>query len=160
MTVILRPLISERSMSLTKNSFYTFEVAKWATKAIIEKAVKDKFKVDILDIKIINIPSKKKLQRGRRGYFRVPSFKKAIVKLKKDQKIPLFEQVSEDEAKVTTAETEPEVKEKKSLLRGTKVRIEKKTLEDKQSFLADKEKQEKQTDPKRPTKRSQKEKKK
>lgn len=160
MGAILRPIISEKSMGLTKTNFYTFEVEKSATKKEVEKEVGNKFKVDVLKVKIINVPSKRKTQRTRKGYFRTPSFKKAIVQLKKDQKITLFEQVSEEEAKVTIAETEPEVKEKKSLLKGTKVRIEKQTLEDKQSFLADKEKKEKQTDPKRPTKRSQKEKKK
>lgn len=145
-------------MHLAKSNFYTFEVDKETTKATIEKVVSNKFKVDVVSVKVINTAAKRKLQRTRKGYFTTPSFKKAIVKLKSGQKIPLFESVAkEEEAQVTTAESvETKVKEKKSLLRGTKVRIE----EDKHSSLIDREKEEKQSDPKRPTKRSQKEKKK
>ncbi|MBI2022511.1 50S ribosomal protein L23 [Candidatus Daviesbacteria bacterium] len=127
-TVLLRPLINEKSMALTKIGFYTFEVDSNATKTEVEKLIQDKFKVDVESVKTLNLPRKRKLQRTRRGYFLTSPTRKAIVKLKKGQKIPLFEGASEtEEVKVTTAEGEPvtTVKEKKSLLRGTKVKIEK-----------------------------------
>ena len=56
-----------------------------------------------------------------RSTYIIPGFKKAIVKLKKGQKIGLFEIAS---VQTETDEGEIEVKEKKSLLRGTKVKIE------------------------------------
>ena len=37
--VILRPLVNEKSMGLTKDGMYTFEVGKDATKQQIEKVV-------------------------------------------------------------------------------------------------------------------------
>lgn len=163
MSVILRPIISEKSINLTKADFYTFEVGKYATKTKILKIIRDKFKVDVLSVKMINTAKKKKMQRSRRGYFVVPSFKKAIVKIKNGQKIPLFESLSKEESFDSSAvENKPEVKEKRSLLKGTKVKIETsgKSPALPAGRLESREKQQKKTDPKRPTKRSQKEKKK
>lgn len=128
MTIILRPLINEKSMGLTKTGFYTFEVAKFATKEQIAKIVAEKFKVKVISVNTINRAGKTKTQRTKKGYFMQPHLKKAIVKVGKGDKIALFEQaVAPEEATVTTAEGEPvaQIKEKKSLLRGTKVRIEK-----------------------------------
>lgn len=152
MTVILRPLINEKSMGLTKIGLYTFEVAKGATKEEIAKIVADKFKVKVISVKTLNKTGKIKMQRTRRGYFKQPDFKKAVVKVKKGDKIALFEQVNapaEEEVEVRTAEGEAltTVKEKKSLLKGTKVKIEK---------TADKEKIAKMEDHKSPTKTSEK----
>jgi len=137
MTVILRPLINEKSMGLTKTGFYTFEVGKDSTKDQIAKIVAEKFKVTVLSVNTINRAGKTKTQRTRKGYFSQPHLKKAIVKVGKGDKIALFEQVSSDphaghdhandDVQVRTAEGEAvtTVQEKKSLLRGTKVRIEK-----------------------------------
>lgn len=123
---IIKPLISEKTMSLVKNNLYTFVVDRGINKGQIGKIVKNKFSVDVLSVKIINIPAKIKMQRTKRGYFKVAPFKKAIVQVKKGQKIPLFEVPKDEEVKVTTAEGEQltTIKEKKSLLRGTKVTIE------------------------------------
>jgi len=138
MTVILRPLINEKSMGLTKTGFYTFEVDKSATKVQIAEIVADKFKVKVVSVNTLNRTGKTKTQRTRKGYFNQPDLKKAIVRVGKGDKIALFEQVTAadphaghnhagEDVQVRTAEGEPRttVQEKKSLLRGTKVRIEK-----------------------------------
>src|SRR3990167_2236398 len=127
MTIILRPLINEKSMGLTKAGFYTFEVGKGATKDQIAKVVADKFKVKVLAVKTLNRAGKTRMQRTRKGYFKMADLRKAIVKVGKNDKIAIFEHSAPEEAVVTTAEGEPvsQIKEKKSLLRGTKARIEK-----------------------------------
>ncbi len=126
--MIKAPLISEKSMNLTKSGFYTFLVGSDATKQTVAKLVAEKFKVDVLNVRMINIAGKKKMQRTRRGFFQTAPLKKAIVKVKKGQKIHLFEAPTEEkeEVVVTTGEGEPiaKTREKKSLLRGTKVKIE------------------------------------
>ncbi len=132
--MIKRPLVSEKSMNLTKLGFYSFLVDKNMDKNMVKKEAQDKFKVDVLEVRIINVPGKLKLQRTRKGYFQTQDKKKAIIKVKKGQKIPLFENLGEEsfgktqdgEVSVKTAEGEEvaTVKEKKSLLRGTKVKIE------------------------------------
>ena len=45
MTIILRPLINEKSMGLTKLGHYTFEVGSKTTKNQIAKVVADKQEV-------------------------------------------------------------------------------------------------------------------
>lgn len=153
MTVILRPLINEKSMGLTKLDLYTFEVAKKATKDQIAKIVADKFKVKVLSVKTLRKTGKTRMQRTRKGYFKMADMKKAIVKVKKGDKIAIFEHSQmEDEPVVTTAESEPQVKEKKSLLKGTKIRIEK-TAE---SVEGDKRKLARSQENQSPTKTSQK----
>ncbi len=125
--VILKPLISEKSMSLTKENLYSFLVDKNADKNKISRAVADRFSVTVLGVKTINIKGKIKSQRTRKGYFQLPSFKKAVVCLKAGQKIALFESPSAaEDVEVRTAEGEPtlKIKEKKSLLGRTKVKIE------------------------------------
>jgi ribosomal protein L23 len=160
--VILKPLVNEKSMSLVKGGFYTFAVDRNATKELIGKIVKEKFNVDVLSVKTINVKSKTKMQRTRKGYFETQNSKKAIVKVKKGQRIALFEEATraeEEEVKVTTAEGEKvvEVKEKKGLLSrvgklpkfgGPKVKVE---------AVENQEKAETKSDTKRPTKTSQKE---
>lgn len=123
MNVILKkPLISEKSMKLAKEGLYTFLVDSDARKIEIAQEVKDRFGVDVLSVKTFNLKEQKKMQRGKRGYFMVSGAKKALVQVKKGQKIEIFE----TEAGESKESKEPEVKEKKSLLKGTKVKIEKK----------------------------------
>jgi large subunit ribosomal protein L23 len=120
-------------VSLAKSKFYTFEVAKDATKNQVAKEVKNKFNVDVLSVNTINLPRKRKMQRTRKGYFSTSGTRKAIVQIGKDQKIAIFESLSkiEDETEVKTAEKEaPKVKEKKSLFGGTKIRVEEQKEED------------------------------
>ncbi len=141
--ILKRPLISEKSMNIAKLGLYTFEVSKDATKKAIAKLIADKFKVTVLSVKTINTHQKVRLQKSRKGYFSISGIKKALVQVKKGDKIALFEQASKgEETQVKTAETEA-VKEKKSLLKGTKVRIEKSAKESKNAKVTTGKKQEK-----------------
>ncbi len=124
MIVLKKPIITEKSMALAQKGFFTFEVDRDATKPLVAKVVSEKFGVTVEAIKIINKKGVTKFQRVVRGSYRTSAIKKAIVQLKKGEKIALFETPREGEAVVTTAESEPsQIKEKKSLLRGTKVRV-------------------------------------
>ena len=128
--IILKPLINEKSMLLAKGDFYTFLIDLDATKDQVAKIIASKFGVKVLSVKTVTTQGKTKNQRSRRGKFTTAKTKKAIVQVGKGQRIALFEQAikePEEEVEVRTAEGESmgTVKEKKSLLRGTKVRIEK-----------------------------------
>ena len=114
-------------MKLADNGFYTFEVAKNATKNEVSKVVKARFSVDVLSVRIVNVKGEQKTQRRVRAYYETAAIKKAIVELKKGQKIAMFETPKEETAEVISAgESEPIIiKEKKSFLRDTKVKIEK-----------------------------------
>ncbi len=91
-SVLLAPVVSEKSYSLTEAGKYTFRVHPDAHKTQIRQAVEEIFKVTVLDVHIVKVPSKPK----RRGLFRGtrPGGKKAIVKLAPGQSIPIFEGVA------------------------------------------------------------------
>lgn len=117
-------------MSLAKGDFYTFMIDTEATKEQVAKVIKEKFGVKVLSVKTVTIQPKTKAQRTRRGFYTTAKVKKAIVQVGKGQRIALFEEATkepEEEVEVRTAEGESmgTIKEKKSLLRGTKVKIEK-----------------------------------
>lgn len=134
-SIIREPLISEKTIALGKRNFYTFLVDKRARKPQVAKAVSEMFNVEVLSVKMMTVKPVSKVQRTRKGYFQVAAAKKAIITVKTGQKIDLFDLETkgdsatkrDDGVIVTTAEGEPvatEVKEKKSLLKRTKVKIE------------------------------------
>lgn len=82
--IILKPIITEASMSGTANKVYTFEVARSANKVEIKKAVEELFKVDVESVNTINMKSKPKRLGVHLG--KTSAWKKAIVTLKEDSK--------------------------------------------------------------------------
>lgn len=89
--IILKPVISERSMDLTADKKYTFKVASKATKPEIAKAVEELFNgVKVASVNTINMKRKPKRVRFAEGY--TAAWKKAIVTLTADSKtIEFFE---------------------------------------------------------------------
>lgn len=124
MIILKRPVISEKSMRQAGDSVYTFLVNRAAAKPEIAKAVKEAFKVDVISVKTVNVRGEIKMQRRIRKLYQSASYKKAFVQIKKGQTIPIFE-TPQEEVVVTTAEGEPQImKEKKDILRRTKVKVE------------------------------------
>jgi len=90
--VLLRPVISEKSVGETERNNYTFAVARDANKHQIKAAVEAEFKVDVLGVRVMTVKPKEK-SRGRRTPGMVPGWRKAIVTIAPGQKIELFEAV-------------------------------------------------------------------
>ena len=86
--VLLRPVITERSMAGTNAGRYTFAVAKGATKREIADAVVESFKVDVVAVNVIHVPAKTRRLGRRLG--RRADWKKAIVTLAKGQRIEKY----------------------------------------------------------------------
>lgn len=82
--IIIRPIITEKSMNGAAMKKYTFEVAKNAEKIQIKKAVEELFGVKVEKINTLNVRGRLKRQGRHQGYTR--SWKKAIVKLTEDSK--------------------------------------------------------------------------
>jgi large subunit ribosomal protein L23 len=82
--VIIRPIITEASMSRLADKKYTFEVASDANKIEIKKAIEEIFKVKVDKVNTISVKSKEKRVRYQLG--RTSEWKKAIVTLKPDSK--------------------------------------------------------------------------
>lgn len=90
-SLIIRPIITEKSMQDAGRGKFTFHVAMSADKNEIRKAIEKKFKVNILSVSTLKVKGKTRRAGVRRTKFQTPSWKKAIVKLKEGQKIDLFE---------------------------------------------------------------------
>ena len=81
--IIVRPLITEKSMDSIGNKRYSFEVSMDATKAEIAKAVEAMFKkTKVVKVNIINMKKKPKRYGVHFGY--TSEWKKAIVTLSED----------------------------------------------------------------------------
>lgn len=89
--VIIKPIITEKSMNQASKGKFTFLVSKGSNKRGIKKAVEEKFKVNIISISTSIIKGKTMRVGVRRKEIRKPDFKKAVVQLSEGQKIGLFE---------------------------------------------------------------------
>ena len=88
--IIVRPIITEKSMMGIAEKKYTFEVAKTATKIDVANAVEAAFKVKAAKVNTVSVRGRLKRQGRTQGYTK--SWKKAIVTLTEDSKsIEFFE---------------------------------------------------------------------
>ena len=78
--IIVRPIISEKSMAMSTEKRYCFEVLKTATKPEIAQA----FKVSVASVNTINVKRKPKRVGYHQGYTK--AWKKAVVTLTADSK--------------------------------------------------------------------------
>jgi large subunit ribosomal protein L23 len=88
-TVIISPVVSEKSYVLAANDRYTFRVHPDAHKTQIRQAVEALFDVNVVEVRTMSVKSKPK----RRGHTsgRTRQWKKAIVQVRSGQSIPVFQ---------------------------------------------------------------------
>ncbi|MCQ2770784.1 MAG: 50S ribosomal protein L23 [Clostridia bacterium] len=82
--IIIRPIISEKSLKGTADKRYTFEVLPDATKPEIANAVEEVFGVKVVAVNTVNMKKKPKALGVHSGYTK--AWKKAIVTLSQDSK--------------------------------------------------------------------------
>ncbi len=88
--IVIRPIITEKSMLGIADKKYTFEVAKSATKIDIARAVEELFKVKVAKVNTVHVRGQLRRQGRFEGYTR--AWKKAYVTLTEDSKtIEFFE---------------------------------------------------------------------
>lgn len=88
--IIIKPIITERSMEGIPSMRYTFKVAKDANKLEIAKACETLFNVKVAKVNTMNVKGHYKRQGRSEGY--TSDWKKAIITLKADSKaIEFFE---------------------------------------------------------------------
>ena len=88
-TILIRPVISEKSYALIAEGKYTFRVDDRAHKTQIAQAVEEIFGVDVVGVRTSRVRSKPKRRGLHRGKTR--AWKKAIVELGPGERIELFE---------------------------------------------------------------------
>ena len=82
--IIIKPIITEKSMGGLQENKYTFKVAKNANKIEIAKAVEELFGVQVASVNTMNVRGRAKRVGLNRGV--TPSWKKAIVTLAEGSK--------------------------------------------------------------------------
>lgn len=93
--VLRRPLVTEKSSYQSSQlRQYVFEVSKDATQTLVKDAVEKLFDVTVVRVNVMNVPAKRALKsRSRRWVISRPSYKKAIITLAPDDRLPIFEGV-------------------------------------------------------------------
>jgi large subunit ribosomal protein L23 len=89
--VLLRPVVSEKSYSLSEKGVYIFVVAPETNKIEIRRAVERVFNVKVINVNTLNRPGKRKRNRKQATFGTRPDTKRAIVTLAAGQSIALFE---------------------------------------------------------------------
>ena len=93
--VLRRPIVTEKSnYMVTKLHQYVFEVTNDANRTLVKDAVEKIFNVKVLRVNIINVPAKRSIKgRNRRLVITNAQYKKAVITLAPEDRIPIFEGV-------------------------------------------------------------------
>ena len=89
--ILIEPVISEKANLLREQGKYVFRVDPRATKIQIKEAVRRLYNVHPVSCNVMVVGGKPKRLRSQPGY--TATWKKAIVRLSKDEKISIFEGV-------------------------------------------------------------------
>ncbi len=88
-TVLVRPVISEKSYELLSANKYTFRIHPRAHKTQVRQAVEEIFGVRVRDVRTMSVKPKPKRRGWTSGKTR--EWKKAVVQLHPEDSIELFE---------------------------------------------------------------------
>jgi large subunit ribosomal protein L23 len=93
--VLRRPLVTEKSNYQSSQLHqYVFEVAQDANRTQVKDAIEQMFSVTVTRVNLINVAAKRsRKSRSRKWVISRPSYKKAIVTLAPEDRIPIFEGV-------------------------------------------------------------------
>ena len=97
--IIVRPIITEKSLSLASRGWYSFEVNEASTKPEIARAMSDLYKVTVEDVRTMIMHGKEHRSGKRQKKIAKSDWKKALVHLKAGQKIDAFEVTGETKEK-------------------------------------------------------------
>ncbi len=90
--IIRRPLVTEKSnIGREERNLVTFAVNPGANKLEIRRAVEDLFQVNVVEVRTMRMPRKKRRVGMHSGH--KPEWKKALVRLAEGQTIEFFEGV-------------------------------------------------------------------
>ena len=83
--ILLRPVVSEKSINLQSKNIYTFIVDIYSNKQEVKKVVQDMFNVKVKDVRTIKVYPKKR--RVRNAFSKTKVQKKAQVQLEQGYSI-------------------------------------------------------------------------
>lgn len=86
--ILKTPHVTEKATDLVKKNQYVFKVYSRANKNEVKKAIESVYGVDVISVRVINVPAKRRRLGRQRGWRK--GYKKAIVKIKAGQKIEVL----------------------------------------------------------------------
>lgn len=86
--LLKNPYVTEKGTDLARKNQYVFQVWPRANKPQIKKAIESLYGVDVVSVRIVKVPAKKR-RIGRISGWR-SGFKKAIIRIKEGQKIEVL----------------------------------------------------------------------
>jgi large subunit ribosomal protein L23 len=89
--VIIKPIVSEKSYGLLDSNVYVFQVHPEANKIQIRQSIEEIFGVKVARVNTLNREGKRKRNRRRMTFGKRADTKRAMVTLKGDDRIDLFE---------------------------------------------------------------------
>ncbi|MFP5321774.1 MAG: 50S ribosomal protein L23 [Acidimicrobiia bacterium] len=90
-SVLIRPVVSEKSYDLIEGNVYTFVVHPDANRTQIRQAVEEVFGVRVVKVNTLNRKGKRVRSRRTGTFSTRPTTKRAIVTVHADDTIDLFE---------------------------------------------------------------------
>ena len=92
MSILKKPLVTEKVSALNEKGKYGFVVDLDANKVEIKKAIEKQYGVNVTSVNTINVMGKKKSRYSKTGVLegRRPSYKKAIVTLAEGEIIDFY----------------------------------------------------------------------
>ncbi len=87
--IFLSPVKTEKSLAMGKNNSFVFKINTGVNKNQLRKEIEEMFGVDVVRVRTISTVGK--VRHYKRIKYHKPDTKKAIVTLKENQTIPLFE---------------------------------------------------------------------
>ena len=92
MSILKKPLVTEKVSALNEKGKYGFVVDLNANKVEIKKAIEKQYGVNVTSVNTMNVMGKKKSRYSKTGVLegRRPSFKKAIVTLAEGEIIDFY----------------------------------------------------------------------
>lgn len=98
--IVKRPLITEKTLRLASRGWYTFVTDIDASKHTIATEVSRVYKVNVVEVRTITMHGKVRRVGRKAVPTAKPDWKKAMVTLKKGQKIDAFEITAPQETEV------------------------------------------------------------
>lgn len=86
--ILKSPHVTEKATDLAEKNQYVFRVFPRANKIEMKKAIEGTYGVDVVSVRIINVPEKKRRLGKTKGV--KAGYKKAIVRVKEGQKIEVL----------------------------------------------------------------------
>ena len=87
-SALLSPHVTEKATDLNAENKYIFKIYPKANKIEVKKAIESTYGVNVIGVNIINIPRKKRRVGKSAGWKK--GYKKAVIKIKKGQKIEIL----------------------------------------------------------------------